>query len=296
MPVPPIDVEPSLPPSLNQAILRSLAKDPSERFLSADEFRETLLQVKPNTAALPSRLLTKALTGKNACATRIASCSLSWHSHSWLWSERWRSLFQRSPRTFEFPRPQIIGAAAAFVVVTFGVTGFIRGHAGHVAAQPPAAVAVNRPEMQAQKAPAPAIPPPEPIPARPPEADNSRRPAVANRAVAKRAVARAATTSAAVRESALERTPAISNAMLQPLEERPVTQPIEPPPLVQTEQKDAILPFEAPPPAPTDTYTEPTPKPESNGLKKGLGKLWRIVRHKKPSSEDSASSTDAGRQ
>jgi len=251
-PVPPIEADPSLPPLLNQAILQSLAKDPAERFLSTDEFRETLLRVKP----------ARAQVKRNKVAL---------------------------PRNFEFPRPQIVGAAAAFAVVTLGVAGFVRGHGGQRTAPPPAAAAVIRPELQTQTTPIPASPAPEPIPARPPEANNSRRPTVANRVVAKRAAAKAATTSAVIRQSALEPTPAISNAMIQPPEERPVTQAAEPLPLVQTEQKAAILPFEAPPPVPTDTYTEAAPKPGPNGLKRGLGKIWRIVRRKKSSSEDSAS-------
>jgi len=39
-PDPPIELTPSLPPALNSAILRAMAKDPAERFQSADEFLE----------------------------------------------------------------------------------------------------------------------------------------------------------------------------------------------------------------------------------------------------------------
>jgi len=45
-PAPPIELEPSLPRPLNTAILRSLEKDPSKRFPSADQFRQALLQVQ----------------------------------------------------------------------------------------------------------------------------------------------------------------------------------------------------------------------------------------------------------
>ncbi len=41
-PRPPIEVDPTLSPALNGIILRALAKDPAERFQSADEFRSAL--------------------------------------------------------------------------------------------------------------------------------------------------------------------------------------------------------------------------------------------------------------
>jgi hypothetical protein len=261
-PVPPIEVEPSLPPLLNQAILRSLAKDPSERFLTADDYRRTLMQVKlARTQLKPSRV---ALPGIPA--------------------------FQRS---------WLVGAAAAFVVLTVGVAGFVRSHGGHRTGQPPAAVVVNRPEVPAQKLPIPAIPAPAPvpIPEQPLQAGNSPERAPVKIAAAKRVGGKSATTSAVVRESALEPTPAISNTMIQPPEERPVTQPEPPPqPVVQPEEHAAVQPVDAPPQPAAETYTEATPKPGQNGLKKGLGKIWQIMRHKKSSAEDNASSAETGRQ
>ena len=50
LPIPPIEVEPNLPDCLNSAILRALEKDPAQRFPSADEFQQALLQVR-NMAA-----------------------------------------------------------------------------------------------------------------------------------------------------------------------------------------------------------------------------------------------------
>lgn len=50
LPTPPIEVEPNLPDCLNSAILRALEKDPAQRFPSADEFQQALLQVR-NMAA-----------------------------------------------------------------------------------------------------------------------------------------------------------------------------------------------------------------------------------------------------
>ena len=43
MPPPPIDVLPSLPPIINDAIMRAVQKDPADRFQTAGEFREMLL-------------------------------------------------------------------------------------------------------------------------------------------------------------------------------------------------------------------------------------------------------------
>ncbi len=45
LPKPPIELEPSLPRALNDAILRAMAKDPAERFQSSDEFFEAIRRV-----------------------------------------------------------------------------------------------------------------------------------------------------------------------------------------------------------------------------------------------------------
>jgi len=263
-PVPPIEIEPNLPPLLNQAILRSLAKDPAERFLSADEFRETLLRVKPaRMRAKPNRVALRTPPG--------------------------------------FRHPRLVGAAAAFAVLTVGVAGFVRRHREHRTEQPPAAVVVNRAEVPPQKTPIPVSPAPEPIPTQP-QVDTSPHRTVAkrvpaNKVMAKRVAVQPATTSALARESALAPAPAISNTMIQPPEERPLTQIVEsPPPLPQEQQTAVVQPPVGSLQAPAAAYTEATPKPSQNGVKKGLGKIWNIMRHKKSSPEDSASSTETGRQ
>jgi len=50
-PVPPMEVEPGLPQPLNSAILRSLEKDPAQRFPSAEEFLQALVPVHNITAS-----------------------------------------------------------------------------------------------------------------------------------------------------------------------------------------------------------------------------------------------------
>ena len=89
-PVPPIEVEPSLPHPLNSAILRSLEKDPAQRFASADEFLQTLKRVgsvgpafKP--ASSPSISRSRVILA----ATSVAVVSLAiggiFRSHEWHW-------------------------------------------------------------------------------------------------------------------------------------------------------------------------------------------------------------------
>lgn len=55
-PVPPIQIDPSLPPRLNEIILMAIAKDPAQRFQSAEAFANALRNVAPAktvTAPLP---------------------------------------------------------------------------------------------------------------------------------------------------------------------------------------------------------------------------------------------------
>ncbi len=51
-PVPPVQVDPTLPPELNDVILMSIAKDPSQRFQTAEAFGNALAAVRGAVAAL----------------------------------------------------------------------------------------------------------------------------------------------------------------------------------------------------------------------------------------------------
>jgi len=55
MPVPPSEIDPALPPALNEIILTALSKEPEHRFSSADLFGESLERVKVGLGSTPIR-------------------------------------------------------------------------------------------------------------------------------------------------------------------------------------------------------------------------------------------------
>ena len=57
IPKPPLDLQPGLPPALNEIILTAIAKDPVARFQSADAFRNAVnqAQLSPREAAAPRK-------------------------------------------------------------------------------------------------------------------------------------------------------------------------------------------------------------------------------------------------
>ena len=60
-PKPPMELRPWLPSSLNEIILTAIAKDPNDRFQSADAFRNALLKAQGSTATGPLPSATEAL-------------------------------------------------------------------------------------------------------------------------------------------------------------------------------------------------------------------------------------------
>jgi serine/threonine-protein kinase len=68
-PIPPVQIDPSLPAALNDIILTAIAKDPNQRFQSADAFRNALQTVgrqlagQPAQAAAPLREAAAAAAG-----------------------------------------------------------------------------------------------------------------------------------------------------------------------------------------------------------------------------------------
>jgi hypothetical protein len=60
-PKPPMELRPWLPSSLNEIILTAIAKDPNDRFQSADDFRNALLKAQGSAATGPVPFATEAL-------------------------------------------------------------------------------------------------------------------------------------------------------------------------------------------------------------------------------------------
>jgi serine/threonine protein kinase len=65
-PIPPVEIEPSVPAGLNTIILKALEKDPWERFQMADEFLAAVLQVEGIDGEAPAQLEAPARPGKRA--------------------------------------------------------------------------------------------------------------------------------------------------------------------------------------------------------------------------------------
>jgi serine/threonine-protein kinase len=53
-PVPPVQLNPTLPPGLNEVVLRAMSKAPEARFQSADEFRQALLKAQQGSESTAS--------------------------------------------------------------------------------------------------------------------------------------------------------------------------------------------------------------------------------------------------
>ena len=69
-PVPPIVLKPDLPEDLNQIILIALAKDPSQRFQNAGQFREALERLFPAPAAPAPKLVLEMAPPPRPAASR----------------------------------------------------------------------------------------------------------------------------------------------------------------------------------------------------------------------------------
>jgi hypothetical protein len=73
-PKPPSEVLPGLPPQLNGIILHSMAKEPTERFQSADEFRQALESIRQSIpASVPVAAAFAAITVPAPSPTAVAS-------------------------------------------------------------------------------------------------------------------------------------------------------------------------------------------------------------------------------
>jgi len=163
MPRPPIEVKPSLPQALNDIIMVAIAKNPGQRFQSADAFRNALSQVNPSTAAAaaagaaavqpamtpppvaPSTPATPVPVPRATPATPTPSAPLP------------------QPGAYATPLPParsgrhvgwILGAAIVVLVAIFGGTQVYRSHNQNAAMQSAA------PTSESQAAPSVAAPQP----------------------------------------------------------------------------------------------------------------------------------------
>jgi serine/threonine-protein kinase len=82
VPQPPKELNPSLPPALNEIILASLAKEPMQRFQSADAFRNALQSVRASLA--PDQARTETAPARNPARDVQPSLQPA-KSHRGLW-------------------------------------------------------------------------------------------------------------------------------------------------------------------------------------------------------------------
>jgi serine/threonine protein kinase len=93
-PQPPIEINPNLPPQLNAIILKALAKDPGERFQTAEEFRTELKKFSGKvTEAAPAPIATPAAPVAEVAAAAAAPLAAS-------------SAFAAQPPAWEPVQPQ----------------------------------------------------------------------------------------------------------------------------------------------------------------------------------------------
>jgi len=221
--------------------LRSLAKNPAERFTSAEEFQQTLFRVKP-IKVKPVKV------------------------------QPVRTLRQKSPTV---RRAWLIGTAAGFAVISLAVAGVLHTRQSPKPNNVPAALVVSRPAEQATNQPTTTDVLPEPTELQPQVDDlQPKKPASKPRITAGNAHGPVSPPS-----------PATSGPGSQPVEESPVLQAIEAPPPVPAEEQLASQSAGQSTSAKAETAGG-TPKPSQNGLKKGLGKLWHLVKHNKSTTED----------
>ena len=258
-PAAPIEVDPSLAPELNDAILRALAKDPAERFQSAQEFRQTLLHIKDTGTRLSRpRGLRHSWVVAASAIFAVATVGVADFART-----------HRAHKSVTQPPPAIAAPQRA------------------VEAEPQLPSRAIVPIVPAPPIPAQASRPAEAIVAKPapkpaPE-DNSRRRIVAKRSAPEKPVAVDIRTF----EPPLQPAVASPSPVLQP--PQTLSKAPEPPTLAPTPEK---LPAEfiAEEQPQITNGADAIHKPGPNGVKKGLSKFWHILRGKKSSSDDTAPS------
>jgi serine/threonine-protein kinase len=196
-PPPPIQVDPNLPPALNEIILMSLEKDPAQRFQTADAFRSALLSVQGSGhAARPAVPMATFAAAPVVAPVAVAPPPPAARSHRGLYIA--------------------LGSLATIAVIIAAATQIPKFR--HTAAESAPAAAVSAPAQQAPlEAPPAAIPAAVPAPVETPSA--SQPPVTSAPAVkaAAQPVRRAPAAAASVQLPA-------------PAQQQPVAQPAPPPP------------------------------------------------------------------
>ena len=111
-PRPPIELQPALAPALNDIILKAIAKNPADRFQSADDFRQALRSLP---AAGPSQTTSRNATVLASTATAAAAARPDLHtSTTRLATDHPRTLLDtRTPSSSRTAVPRASGPAIA---------------------------------------------------------------------------------------------------------------------------------------------------------------------------------------
>jgi serine/threonine-protein kinase len=201
-PPPPIQVDPNLPPALSEIIVMSLAKDPAQRFQTADAFRTALLSVR---GSVPAAVQPPARMAIPAAAPVVAPPPPAARSHRGLYIA--------------------LGSLATIAVIIAAATQIPKFR--HTAAESAPAAAVSAPAQQApSEAPAAAIPAAVPAPVETPPASQPPVSAAPAAKAAAQPVRRAPAAAASVQAPA-------------PAQQQPVAQPVSPPPQAPPPQASA---------------------------------------------------------
>ncbi len=125
----PIEVQPSIPKQLNDIIMMAVAKDPAQRFQSADAFRNALSQVS-GTSVMPVAVAPQAFTPASATPAPVPAPSMT---------------PAPAPAAAYTPAPQVVRggrhvgwlvvAAIVILVALFGGTQVYRSHKQNAAVE-----------------------------------------------------------------------------------------------------------------------------------------------------------------
>ena len=151
MPRPPIEIQPGLPKPLSDIIMMAVAKEPAQRFQTADALRNALSQVGPAVAAMPQQPLTPTPQPLSAATPPPAPTATPQPKVA-------------SATTTPLPQPAhgrhigwLLAAAIVVLVALFGGTQVYRSHKQNTVVSPPAESAANTSAPAPPSEPAPPV-------------------------------------------------------------------------------------------------------------------------------------------